>query len=68
MIKLLKYGTQEPVNFCILFLVIKIGLPQLAISSDNSFIVTGSHDETAKIWNARTGELLHTLSGHQGYH
>ena len=38
----------------------------VAISPDNSFIVTGSNDNTAMIWDARTGELLHTLSGHQG--
>lgn len=33
----------------------------LAISSNNSFIVTGSKDKTAKIWNAVTGDCLNTL-------
>ena len=34
-----------------------------AISSDNKFIVTGSSDKTAKIWNL-DGTLIHTLRGH----
>lgn len=29
-------------------------------------ILTGSHDQTARLWNARTGELIFTLSGHTG--
>ncbi len=42
-------------------------ITSVAISSDNSFIVTGSSDETAIIWDSKTGELLHTLSGHTGW-
>ncbi len=34
----------------------------VAISPDNSFIVTGSEDATAKIWYAKTGQLVHTLN------
>ena len=40
-------------------------ITSVAISSDNSFIVTGSKDHTAKVWNVKTGELLHTLSSKQ---
>jgi dynein assembly factor with WDR repeat domains 1 len=28
-------------------------------------IATGSFDKTAKIWSTETGELLHTLYGHE---
>ncbi len=39
-----------------------------AIAFNNPFgdkIVTGSFDKTAKLWDAETGECLHTLRGHQ---
>ena len=29
--------------------------------------MTGGHDKTVRIWDARTGELLLTLSGHDGW-
>jgi WD40 repeat protein len=38
----------------------------VAISHDGRFIVTGSADRTAKIWNTQTGECAHTLQGHKG--
>ena len=34
-------------------------------SPDDSVMATGSHDGTAKIWDAETGELRATLKGHQ---
>ncbi len=33
-------------------------------NASGSQIVTASSDTTAKIWDAETGELLHTLEGH----
>ncbi len=39
-------------------------ITSIAVSSDNSFIVTVSVD-AINIWDTRTGRLLHTLSGHQ---
>jgi WD40 repeat protein len=39
---------------------------KVAISHDDTFIVTGSEDTTAKIWNTQTGECVHTLQGHTG--
>ena len=36
----------------------------VAISPDNKFIVTGSWDKTAKVWDSNTGHLIHTLAGH----
>jgi hypothetical protein len=33
-------------------------------SRDGSLVAAGSNDSTAKVWNARTGEKIHTLRGH----
>jgi len=35
----------------------------IAISSDNSKIVSGSEDKTIKVWDLNTGRLLNTLEG-----
>jgi WD40 repeat protein len=37
----------------------------LAISRDGKLLVSGSWDQTIKIWHLETGELLHTLKGHR---
>ncbi|KAL6076121.1 Bromodomain and WD repeat-containing protein 3 [Balamuthia mandrillaris] len=36
-------------------------------SLDDRFVVTALSDFTIRIWNARTGELLHTLKDHSNY-
>ncbi len=36
----------------------------VAISSNGLILVSGSLDDTVKVWNLNTGELLHTLFGH----
>ena len=33
-------------------------------SHDGSHVVSGSGDDTVRIWNARTGEMVHELKGH----
>ena len=38
----------------------------VAISNDNTKVVTGSDDKTAKVWDIRTGKNLLTLEGHSG--
>jgi WD40 repeat protein len=38
----------------------------VSYSADCSLASTSSDDNTAKIWNAQTGQLIHTLSGHSG--
>ncbi|MBD2202320.1 WD40 repeat domain-containing protein [Calothrix sp. FACHB-1219] len=38
----------------------------VAITTDNNHVITGSEDNTIKIWNAKTGELKRTLTGHTG--
>ncbi len=40
------------------------GLTQAVFSPDGKWIATASDDDTAKIWNAQTGELALTLAGH----
>jgi WD40 repeat protein len=41
-------------------------LADLAFSPDGSLIAAAGLDTTVKIWNPRTGDLRHTLSGHGG--
>ena len=36
----------------------------VAISPDGQILASGSYDKTIKIWNLRTGKLLHILLGH----
>ena len=36
------------------------------MTSDGHLAVSGSHDCTLKIWDLMTGQLLHTLTGHDG--
>lgn len=36
----------------------------LAFSADGRFLLSGSADSTARVWNVASGESLHTLTGH----
>jgi len=38
----------------------------VTFSHDGQTLASGSEDKTIKIWNQKTGELIHTLSGHSG--
>lgn len=37
-----------------------------AITADNNTVISGSLDNTIKIWNLQTGQLKRTLTGHTG--
>jgi WD40 repeat protein len=39
------------------------GVTSVAFSADGSKVVSGSRDNTVKIWSADNGEVLQTLSG-----
>ncbi|RYP79291.1 hypothetical protein DL769_003040 [Monosporascus sp. CRB-8-3] len=39
----------------------------VAFSPDGSRIVSGSHDETVKIWDSKSGKEVRTLKGHGSY-
>ncbi|KAF9916609.1 hypothetical protein BX616_003322 [Lobosporangium transversale] len=36
----------------------------MCLQFDESFLITGSYDNTVKVWNIETGECLRTLRGH----
>ena len=38
----------------------------VALSADGSKVVSGSNDDTVKIWSTETGQVLQTLSGDHG--
>lgn len=40
------------------------GVTACVYSPDGQTILSGSDDQTLRLWNASTGELLHTLKGH----
>jgi WD domain, G-beta repeat len=37
----------------------------VTISPDSRLIISGSSDQKIKVWNAATGQLINTLSGHK---
>jgi WD40 repeat protein len=41
------------------------GVPDLAFSPDSRFVASVSKDRTVRIWDARSGGLLHTCTGHE---
>jgi WD40 repeat protein len=38
----------------------------VAFSPDGALLATGSHDNTARLWNVATGQAVRTLTGHTG--
>ncbi|MBW4464529.1 MAG: WD40 repeat domain-containing protein [Pegethrix bostrychoides GSE-TBD4-15B] len=43
------------------------GIWSVALSLDGRLLVSGSQDQTLKLWDAASGNLLATLSGHQSW-
>ena len=39
----------------------------VCICGDGSRIISGSRDETVKVWNAMSGVCVNTLEGHSNY-
>jgi WD40 repeat protein len=42
----------------------KNGVTGLSFSPDNKYIATGSWDNTVRVWDAETGNVLHVFSSH----
>ena len=38
----------------------------VAVSPDGTLVATAGQDGTARIWDSRTGRLVHDLTGHTG--
>jgi dynein assembly factor with WDR repeat domains 1 len=38
----------------------------LNFNSHGNQLITGSFDHTVKVWDTRTGAVIHTLAGHHG--
>ncbi|CAG8563328.1 3023_t:CDS:2 [Paraglomus brasilianum] len=36
----------------------------MCLQMDNEFLITGSYDQTVRVWNVQTGRLLRILTGH----
>lgn len=45
----------------------KLGISDVAWSSDSRLLVSGSDDKTLKVWELSTGKSLKTLKGHSNY-
>ncbi|MCH7919763.1 MAG: hypothetical protein IIC50_17475 [Planctomycetes bacterium] len=43
------------------------GVRSVAFSPDGTRVLTGSRDETAKLWDAETGQEIRTFLGHTGW-
>jgi hypothetical protein len=39
-------------------------VPSVCLSADNRFALSGSYDDTLKLWEVATGKCLHTFTGH----
>ena len=45
----------------------KLGISDVAWSSDSNLLMSASDDKTLKIWNVSSGKCLKTLKGHSNY-
>ena len=39
----------------------------MAFSGDGTKVVSGSDDETVRVWDVGSGECVRTLTGHSGW-
>jgi WD40 repeat protein len=60
-----EYELREGGDSCVKTLVgHKNGVTGLSFSPDNKYIASGSWDNTVRVWDAKTGNVLHVFSGH----
>jgi WD40 repeat protein len=43
-----------------------VSVADVVFSHDGSMIASAGSDKTVRVWNVKTGQLLHTLAGHAG--
>ncbi len=43
------------------------GITEICVNYDGSLLATGANNDIVRLWDTRTGELLHSLSGHPQY-
>ncbi len=39
-------------------------IPSVAFSPDSNYVATGSLDKTARLWDVKTGKMMHEFTGH----
>jgi WD40 repeat protein len=45
----------------------QVGIFGLAWSPDGTYLAAGAHDKRVRIWDVASGQIVHTLSGHENW-
>ncbi|KAL7327078.1 hypothetical protein PS15p_209323 [Mucor circinelloides] len=64
--KMRPFPPTHHINGMLLFEDVQHNSGIYCLQFDNNLLVTGSRDRNIKMWNIKTGQLLHTLEGHTG--
>ncbi|OAC99954.1 hypothetical protein MUCCIDRAFT_147969, partial [Mucor lusitanicus CBS 277.49] len=64
--KMRPFPPTQHINGMLLFEDVQHNSGIYCLQFDNNLLVTGSRDRNLKMWNIKTGQLIHTLEGHTG--